>query len=67
VEKGIPDCGNDMCKVTEAESILVYLVQRDPWSWVALEQKEMLYKIASLLSSEDRKVAQDRTRRVDKR
>ena len=56
-----------MCKVTEAESILVYLVQRDPWSWVALEQKEMLYKIASLLSSEDRKVAQDRTRRVDKR
>lgn len=24
VEKGIPGYGNDMCKVTEAESILVY-------------------------------------------
>lgn len=55
-----------MCKVTEAESILVHSVQRDQWSWVALEQKELLVRNASLLSSEARKVAQDRTRRVDK-
>lgn len=24
VEKGIPGCGNDMCKVTEVESTLAY-------------------------------------------
>lgn len=66
MEKGIPGCGNNMCKVTEAESVLVHSVQRDQWSWVALEQKELLVRNASLLSSEARKVAQDRTRRVDK-
>lgn len=58
--------GTTCAKVTEAENILVYQVQRDPWSRVLLEQKELLFRNISLLSSEDRKAAQDRARRVGK-